>query len=64
MYSIGTLTSTSAKCLDLYLCLSLKDCVVYFLDHHLYHSVANTVLQRLCLLLNELVTKRLERLLF
>ena len=64
MYYIGTLTSTSAKCLDLNLCLSLKDCIVYFLDHHLYHSVANTVVQRLCLLLNELVTKRLERLLF
>ena len=43
MYYIGTLTSTSAKCLDVNLCLSLKDFVVYFLDHHLYRSVANTV---------------------
>ena len=63
-YSIGTVTGTSAKCVDLNLCLSLKDCVIYFLDHHLYHSVANTVIQRLCLLLNKLVTERLERLVF
>ena len=64
MYSIGTLTCTSAECVDLNLCLFLKDCVIYFLDHHLYHCVANTVVQRLCLLLNKLVTKRIERLVF
>lgn len=63
-YCIGSLASNSAKCLDLNLCLSLKECVVYFLDDHLYHAVANTVVQHLCLLLNELVTKRLERLVF
>ena len=64
MYCIGTLTCTSAKCVDLNLCLSLKNCVINFLDHHLYHSVANTVVQRLCLLINKLVTERLERLVF
>ena len=62
--SISALAFTSAKCLDLHFCLSVRNCVVSFLDHHLYHSVAKSVDQRLCLLLSELVSKCLERLLF
>ena len=61
---MSTLTSTSAKCLDLNICLFLKEIVVYYLDHQFYHSVANTVVQRLCLLQSELGTKHLQRLLF
>ena len=62
--SISALAFTSAKCLDLHFCLSVRNCVVSFLDHHLYHSVAKSVDQRLGLLLSELVSKCLERLLF